>query len=95
MEAISYPAQGHVGPLMKLSQQIADHGIRVTFFTARCIHALVLARSPKEGEKNHIEIVTIPDGLEPKDDYKKRGKIKESMSSVNAPKHRKFDHEHQ
>lgn len=55
MVAMSYPAQGHVGPLMKLSQQIADHGIRVTFVTAQCIHALVLSTFQKEDDQNHIE----------------------------------------
>lgn len=80
--AVPYPAQGHVGPLMKLSQQIAGQGIRVTFVTAECIHALVLASFQEKSGQNDIEMVAIPDGLEPGDDYKDRKKIKESMSSV-------------
>ena len=35
---ISYPAQGHVAPLMKLSPQIAAQGVKVTFVNTEFIH---------------------------------------------------------
>lgn len=83
--AIAYPAQGHVGPLMKLSQQIADHGIKVTFVNAESIHNLVLAAlSENKRKEQHqiIEIVSIPDGLDPGDDLKDKRKISELMLRV-------------
>lgn len=51
--AIANPAQGHVGPLMKLSLLIADQGIKVTFLNAASIHARVLATVSSENGKIH------------------------------------------
>ncbi|KAF3438102.1 hypothetical protein FNV43_RR20858 [Rhamnella rubrinervis] len=80
--AIAYLAQGHVGPLMKLSQLLADQGIRVTFVNTKSIHDRVLAALSEEdgcGGEKLMETVSIADGLEP-DDHKDSIKIKESMS---------------
>ena len=65
---IPYPAQGHVAPLMKLSNLIVGHGIKVTFVTTEFIHAKLTASMPvKNEEKSPIRLVSIPDGLEPDD----------------------------
>lgn len=81
--AIAHPAQGHVGPLMKLSQQIVDHGIKVTFVNTESVHAQILAALPGKADKqNCIELISIPDGLEPDDDRKDKKKLRESMLRV-------------
>ncbi|CAA3016351.1 UDP-glycosyltransferase 83A1-like [Olea europaea subsp. europaea] len=67
--AVPFPAQGHVRPLMKFSQQIANHGIKVTFVNTEYIHAKVVAAMSEEDEKQrNIELISIPDGLMPDDD---------------------------
>ncbi|XP_059644296.1 UDP-glycosyltransferase 83A1-like [Cornus florida] len=81
--AVSYPAQGHIRPLMKLSQRIADRGVKVTFVSTEFIHDVILAASPEKGEEqNRIEMVSVPDGLEPGDDRKDGRKLIESISKV-------------
>lgn len=87
--AIAYPAQGHVGPLMKLCLLIADHGIKVTFVTAACIHARVLAAAAEINNgkaHNSIDIVSIPDGLDPQDGRKDTIQLSECTKRV-IPSH--------
>ncbi|OMO51625.1 UDP-glucuronosyl/UDP-glucosyltransferase [Corchorus olitorius] len=81
---VTYPAQGHVGPLMKLSNLIADRGIKVTVVTAESIHARVLSVfSSKQGEFNsHIRIVSIPDGSDQLKDKKDRNEFIKGMWRV-------------
>ncbi|KAL5544586.1 hypothetical protein UlMin_008370 [Ulmus minor] len=80
---IGYPAQGHVGPLIKLSQQIADQGIKVTFISEECIYDLLLATFSEKNQQNLMEIVSISDGVfEQENGYKDTRNIKESMSTV-------------
>ena len=62
---IPFPAQGHVAPLMKLSHQIVDHGIKVTFVTIEFINARLTTTMPMNSP---IRLVSLPDGLEPGDD---------------------------
>nr|XP_023919526.1 UDP-glycosyltransferase 83A1-like [Quercus suber] len=62
---IPFPAQGHVAPLMKLSHQIVDHGIKVTFVTTEFINARLTTKMPVNSP---IRLVSLPDGLEPGDD---------------------------
>ncbi|KAL2482384.1 UDP-glycosyltransferase 83A1 [Forsythia ovata] len=66
--AVPYPAQGHVMPLLKLSCQIANRGIKVTFVNTEHIHAKVLATMHGDEEQRGIELTSIPDGLMPEDD---------------------------
>nr|POE91188.1 udp-glycosyltransferase 83a1 [Quercus suber] len=83
--AIAYPAQGHVGPLMKLSQQIADHGIKVTFVNSPYTYTRVLAKMlGKEDWQHQIDIVAgyrsqigLDQGM-----TKRTRKISESMFRV-------------
>lgn len=63
--AIAFPAQGHMGPLMKLSRQIACHGIKVTFVSMEWVHAQTLeASGDKDHHWNGIEIAAVPEGME-------------------------------
>ncbi|WCJ35858.1 UDP-Glycosyltransferase superfamily protein [Euphorbia peplus] len=41
--AIPYPAQGHAAPLMKLSHNLVNHGINVTFVNIHSKHAPILS----------------------------------------------------
>uniref|UniRef100_A0A2N9HAQ7 Glycosyltransferase n=1 Tax=Fagus sylvatica TaxID=28930 RepID=A0A2N9HAQ7_FAGSY len=80
---IPFPAQGHVGPLMKLSHWIVDHGIKVTFVNSEFTHAKVTAAMPENNEeKSPIRLATIPDGLEPGDDRNDQNKLIESVQKV-------------
>ncbi|KAK2634211.1 hypothetical protein Ddye_029003 [Dipteronia dyeriana] len=42
---VPYPAQGHVIPLMKLSQSLAQHCIRITFVNTEHNYKLVWFQS--------------------------------------------------
>ncbi|XP_065855472.1 UDP-glycosyltransferase 83A1-like [Euphorbia lathyris] len=78
--AIPYPAQGHVLPLMELSQCLAKHGFRITFVNTDYIHEKVLNALPeKYCIEDHINLVSIPDGLEPWEDRNELGKLTESL----------------
>lgn len=62
----------YVGPLLKLSRRIVDHGIKVNaeLIHSRLVMAAAAATEAKfeDQEENRIEMVSIPDGLEPGDD---------------------------
>ncbi|GKD85022.1 hypothetical protein Tco_1356176 [Tanacetum coccineum] len=73
---IPYPAQGHVIPLMELAQQLVKNGIKVTFINTEVNHELVTATC---SEKGLMQMVLIPDGLEPWEDRSDLAKLAESM----------------
>lgn len=77
--AVPFPAQGHVMPLMKLSQKIANCGIKVTFVNTEYAHAKVLAAKSEDEEQRGIELTSIPDGLMPEDDRENAFIITESL----------------
>ncbi|XP_065638744.1 UDP-glycosyltransferase 83A1-like [Quercus suber] len=76
---VSFPAQGHVAPLMKLSHQIADHGIKVTFVSTEFIIARLTTTMPV---KSLRRLVSLPDGLEPGDDRTDALKLINSFQEV-------------
>ncbi|KAL3528454.1 hypothetical protein ACH5RR_007776 [Cinchona calisaya] len=81
--AIPCPAQGHVTPLLKLSNYIASHGIKVTFVNTEFIHAKIIAAMPvHESDRSGITLTSIPDGLEHNDDRKDFIKCWNSIQSV-------------
>ncbi|KAK6261715.1 hypothetical protein QUC31_007531 [Theobroma cacao] len=62
---ISFPAQGHVAPLMKLSLQIAAHGVKVIFVNTEVTHEKILVSLPeKVEERSLISLDSIPDGVD-------------------------------
>ena len=64
---VLFPAHCHVAPLVKLSHQIADHGIKVTFVSTDT--EFIIARLTTTILVNSlIRLVSLPDGLEPGDD---------------------------
>ncbi|KAJ0692516.1 putative 7-deoxyloganetin glucosyltransferase [Helianthus annuus] len=66
---IPYPAQGHVIPIMELAQCLVKHGIKVTFITTEATHKLVTSNGlDQDGLGDLMQMVSIPDGLEPWED---------------------------
>ncbi|QHO17283.1 UDP-glycosyltransferase [Arachis hypogaea] len=61
--AIPYPAQGHVNPLMILSQKLAEHGCNIIFVNTEFIHDKVDDRSDL-GELCISMLRTMPSMLE-------------------------------
>ncbi|KZV43372.1 hypothetical protein F511_21964 [Dorcoceras hygrometricum] len=78
---LPYPAQGHVIPLMELSQCLAKEDMRVTFVNTEFCHRRILESMCKEGGHIHesIDLVSIPDGLEPWEDRSDLGKLTEAF----------------
>ncbi|CAI9787229.1 unnamed protein product [Fraxinus pennsylvanica] len=59
-------------PLMKLCRKIVNLGIKVTFVNAEQVHEKVIATmSEEDKEQSHIELLSIPDGLQIEEDRKK------------------------
>ena len=83
--AIPYPAQGHVIPLMELSECLAKEGFKITFVNSEYDHRRVLNALLAEKDHlddGHISLVSIPDGLELWEDRKDLGKLTKSMLEV-------------
>nr|UXB92765.1 glycosyltransferase [Helleborus thibetanus] len=62
---ISFPAQGHIMPLMEFSHNLVERGFRITFVNTEFIHKRVVAAPSNKGHHmDFIELVSIPDGFE-------------------------------
>ncbi|KAI3835077.1 hypothetical protein MKX03_016763 [Papaver bracteatum] len=80
---LPFPAQGHVIPLMKLSNQLSEHGFKITFVNTEYNHEKVVASLPKESnsKENNIHLVSIPDGREPGANRRDFAKVFDSILS--------------
>lgn len=79
---IPYPAQGHVIPLMELSQCLVQHGFKITFVNTEYINEKIsnsLEMSGNEG--NRVRLIMISDGLS-LEDRKKPGKFSETILRI-------------
>ncbi|PWA56966.1 UDP-glucuronosyl/UDP-glucosyltransferase [Artemisia annua] len=67
---IPFPAQGHVIPTMELAQRLVKQGIKVTFINTEVNHKIVTSnlQVDKDGFGDLMQMVSIPDGLEPWED---------------------------
>ncbi|XP_044467853.1 UDP-glycosyltransferase 83A1-like [Mangifera indica] len=82
---IPSPAQGHVIPFLELSQCLLQHGLRVTFVNTDHTQKLIInALQGKKhvGDDPELQLVSIPDGLEPWEDRNDLGKLCESFVKV-------------
>ncbi|XP_050380912.1 UDP-glycosyltransferase 83A1-like [Argentina anserina] len=82
--AIPFPAQGHVIPLMELSQCLVNEGFKVTFVNTDFNHKRVMNSLPDKyhTKDDQIHMVSIPDGLEPWEDRNELGKLCEAILRV-------------
>ncbi|KAL2335442.1 hypothetical protein Fmac_016655 [Flemingia macrophylla] len=81
--ALPFPAQGHVNPMMTLSQKLVENGCKVHFVNTDFNHKRVLS-SIVEHQDGHdheslLKLVSIPDGLGPDDDRNDQGKLCEAI----------------
>ncbi|TXG69921.1 hypothetical protein EZV62_004856 [Acer yangbiense] len=84
---IPYPAQGHVLPLMELSQCLAKHGIKITFVNTEFVHKLVVnALGTEHDVANSIRLVSIPDVNDQIEEIflSMPVKVKELIEQINA-----------
>ncbi|CAN6574659.1 unnamed protein product [Malus baccata var. baccata] len=82
---IPAPAQGHVIPMMELSQCLVNHGFKVTFVNTDFNHNRVTNSSGDDQShirRDCINLVSIPDGLEPGQDRNDLGKLSKAARRV-------------
>lgn len=79
--AVTYPLQGHAAPMVKLSQKIAEQGVKVTLVTTEFTSSTI-AESMRDKLGERIRLVSVPDGLEVGDDRKDQGKVWEGVRRV-------------
>ncbi|GER45935.1 UDP-Glycosyltransferase superfamily protein [Striga asiatica] len=85
--AIPYPAQGHVLLMLELSQRLAmQHDIKVTVVNTDFNHARVI-KSISDSDKlqESVNLISIPDGLEPWEDRNDISRLREGMCQVMLP----------
>ncbi|XP_050222775.1 UDP-glycosyltransferase 83A1-like [Mercurialis annua] len=79
---VPFPAQGHVAPLMKLANNLASHGIKVTFVNTESIHMQIMSAMSREiADQCPINLAAIPGGWE-----SNPGEQVKPESIENAPK---------
>ncbi|PWA52584.1 UDP-glucuronosyl/UDP-glucosyltransferase [Artemisia annua] len=73
---IPYPAQGHVIPAMELTQRLVKQEVKVTFINTEVNHKLVTSNwLEKDSIGDLMQMVSIPDGLEPWEDRSDIGNL--------------------
>ena len=81
--AVPFPAQGHVIPLMELSQNLVRHGFKITFVNSDFSQErIVKSFTGKDDGGDQIRLVSIPDGLEAWEDRNDLGKLCEGMLRI-------------
>nr|XP_043622816.1 UDP-glycosyltransferase 83A1-like [Erigeron canadensis] len=80
--AIPYPAQGHVIPLMELARRLTSNGIKVTFINTEFDHKRVVSTWSENDPSDLMQMVSIPDGMEPWEDRNDIKRLTESTYQV-------------
>ncbi|KAM0055442.1 putative cyanohydrin beta-glucosyltransferase [Helianthus debilis subsp. tardiflorus] len=74
------PAQGHVMPAVELGQRLIKQGSKVTLINTEATHKVITTNwLENNGCEDLMQMVSIPDGLEPWEDRNEFGKLMESM----------------
>ncbi|XP_076952726.1 UDP-glycosyltransferase 83A1-like [Bidens hawaiensis] len=74
------PGQGHVTPATELAQRLVEQVVKVTVINTEAIHKLVKKNwLEKDGCSDELQMVSIPDGLEPSEDRNELGKLLYTM----------------
>ncbi|XP_022133634.1 UDP-glycosyltransferase 83A1-like [Momordica charantia] len=66
--SVPFPSQGHVNPVMHISQKLAKNGVTVTVVNADFIHTKVVASLGDFKDtilSSHLQLVSLPDGFGP------------------------------
>ncbi|XP_029124779.1 UDP-glycosyltransferase 83A1 isoform X1 [Cajanus cajan] len=82
---LPYPAQGHVNPMIILSQKLVENGCKVIFVNTEINHKRVVSSMVEQQhslDESQIKLVSIPDGLGPDDDRNNLGKLCDAMLST-------------
>jgi len=79
---LPFPIQGHVNPLMQFSLLLAKHGCKVTFVHTEFSHKRANTAGGGNKEEAQVELVTLPDGLDPQDDRSDVAKLLFSMKTT-------------
>ncbi|ESW23307.1 hypothetical protein PHAVU_004G035800 [Phaseolus vulgaris] len=75
-----FPCQGHVNPMLTLSQKLVENGCKVIFVNTDFNHKRVVSSMVDQyNEESPLKLVSIPDGLGPNDDRNNLGKLCDSM----------------
>ncbi|KOM56599.1 hypothetical protein LR48_Vigan10g249100 [Vigna angularis] len=73
---LPFPAQGHVNPMMILSEKLVENGCKVVFVNTEFNHKRMVSCMVEQQDQNSlIKLVSMPDGLEPEHDRKDLSKI--------------------
>ncbi|KAD6795966.1 hypothetical protein E3N88_06862 [Mikania micrantha] len=75
-----YPAQGHVMPLIEVARCLTSNGLKVTFVNTEFTHKRVVSTYLDiDGPSNLMQMVSIPNGMEPCDDRSDLGKMTKAV----------------
>lgn len=89
--AIPYPGQGHVIPMIELMQRAAQDGLKVTILNADFIHTRVMnALSRNEDLGDNLNLISIPDGMEPWEDRNDILKVSQAIQRFMPKELEKF-----
>lgn len=84
---IPYPAQGHAIPAMELTQRLVEQGVKATFINTEVNHKLVTSNwLEKDTFGDLMQMVSIPDGLEPWEDRSDIGNLTLSLMQTMSGK---------
>ncbi|WVZ15899.1 hypothetical protein V8G54_013465 [Vigna mungo] len=81
---VPYPAQGHVNPLMILSQKLVENGCRVVFVNTEFDHKRVVSsfgEQQQHSTNQAMKLVSVPDGLGADDDRNDLSKLCDGLQN--------------